>query len=49
MDEQQPERVGGPGSAEARAEWTAPEVDRLLAGGAEAAAGSDIEGLDGLS
>lgn len=49
MDKQQPERTGGAASAEPRAEWTAPEVDRLVAGGAEAAGGADIEGLDGLS
>lgn len=49
MDQQQPERAGAAASAEPRAEWTAPEVDRLVAGGAEAAAGADVEGLDGLS
>lgn len=49
MDQQRPERAGGAASAETKAEWTAPLVDKLIAGGAEASAGSDIEGLDGLS
>lgn len=49
MDNQHPDRTGGAASAEPRAEWTAPEVDRLIAGGAEASDGTDIEGLDGLS
>lgn len=49
MDQQQPEAAGGTASADTRAEWTAPQVDRLIAGGAEASDGADIEGLDGLS
>ena len=49
MDEQQAEGSVGSASAESRAEWTAPEVDKLIAGGAEGSVGSDIEGLDGLS
>jgi len=49
MEKQQPERAGGAASADTRAEWTPPEVDKLVAGAAEAAAGSDVEGLDGLS
>jgi len=49
MEKQQPERAGGGASAETRAEWTAPEVDKLVAGAAEASAGADVEGLDGLS
>ena len=49
MEKQQPEHTGVAESAETRAEWTAPEVDRLIAGAAEASAGSDVEGLDGLS
>ena len=49
MDQQQPEWPGGSASAESRPEWTAPQVDKLIAGAAEASAGSDVEGLDGLS
>lgn len=49
MEEQQPERAGGAASAESKAEWKTPQVDKLIAGGAEASAGADIEGLDGLS
>ena len=49
MHEQQPERADAAASTGPRAEWTTPEVDRLIAGGAEASAGADIEGLDGLS
>ena len=48
MDEQQREGPAGV-SAEVKAEWTAPLVDRLIAGGAEGNAGNDVEGLDGLS
>lgn len=49
MDQQQPEQAGSAISAESRAEWSAPQVDKLVAGGAEASSGNDIEGLDGLS
>ena len=49
MDQQQGERSGGSESGEPRAEWAAPQVDKLIAGGAEGSAGADIEGLDGLS
>ncbi|HEX8449756.1 MAG TPA: hypothetical protein VF652_09225 [Allosphingosinicella sp.] len=49
MGEDQPERRGGSASAQSRTEWTAPQVDRLIAGGAEGSAGADVEGLDGLS
>ncbi|HYG47207.1 MAG TPA: hypothetical protein VD846_04610 [Allosphingosinicella sp.] len=49
MDLQQPERTCAAASAEPKAEWTAPQVDKLVAGGAEASAGADVEGLDGLS
>jgi hypothetical protein len=49
MDQQQPGEAGGSESGESRTEWAAPQVDRLIAGGAEASAGADIEGLDGLS
>lgn len=49
MDQQNREGAGSAASAQVKAEWTAPEVDKLLAGGAEASAGADIEGLDGLS
>lgn len=49
MNGKQAERAGGVESAESKAEWTAPQVDRLIAGGAEGNAGNDVEGLDGLS
>ncbi len=49
MDRQQPRLAESSVSVEVKAEWTAPQVDRLVAGGAEANAGNDVEGLDGLS
>jgi hypothetical protein len=49
MDQHSTKRTGAAASAEPKAEWTAPQVDRLVAGGAEANAGADVEGLDGLS
>ena len=49
MDQEHPEETGGVTPAAAKAEWTAPHVDELVAGGAEASAGADVEGLDGLS
>ncbi|HEX8125638.1 MAG TPA: hypothetical protein VF548_08660 [Allosphingosinicella sp.] len=49
MDKEQPGGAGGSTSGEPRPEWTAPQVDKLIAGGAEASSGADIEGLDGLS
>jgi hypothetical protein len=49
MDKQQPGRVGGVASPQPRAYWTMPIVDRLVAGAAEANAGNDVEGQDGLS
>ena len=45
MDHQRPEQTGGVTSAEPREEWIRPEVDRLVAGGAEAA---DINSTDGV-
>ncbi len=49
MDHRNSERAGGAELAEPKVEWTAPQVDKLVAGGAGAAAGADVEGLDGLS
>jgi hypothetical protein len=49
MDQQNPDRAVGAASATARAEWTAPEVDRLIAGGAEGSDGADTDGADLLS
>jgi hypothetical protein len=49
MDKQQPYPAQDAGWAGTKARWTAPQVDRLVAGGAEANAGADVEGLDGLS
>ena len=45
MSERQNERMVEPVSAERKAEWTRPEVDRLLAGGAEATDGADTDGV----
>lgn len=47
--DQQSQGAGGTAAADTRAEWKAPQVDKLVAGGAEGNAGADIEGLDGLS
>lgn len=49
MEKRHPEGTDGAESAGIRAEWTAPEVDKLIAGGAEGSEGADVEGLDGLS
>ena len=49
MDQEHPEKTGEITPAAAKAEWMAPQVDELVAGRAEASAGSDVEGLDGLS
>ena len=49
MDEQhheQHQRKAGPDIAERRAEWTRPEVERLIAGGAEGAADISTDGVD---
>lgn len=44
MDQQHPEQIDGATSAEPR-EWIRPEVDRLIAGGAEATDGADTDGV----
>jgi hypothetical protein len=49
MDQKQPERSVGAEPLEPRAQWKAPQVDKFIAGGAEGSAGSNVEGLDGLS
>ena len=49
VDQERPEPIVEAVPARRKAEWSAPEVDRLIAGGAEASAGADVEGLDGLS
>lgn len=49
MDQKRPEHIDETAPARLKPEWTRPEVDRLVAGAAEASAGSDVEGLDGLS
>jgi hypothetical protein len=43
VEERQREAIDGP-EAECKTEWTRPEVDRLLAGGAEATDGADTDG-----
>lgn len=49
MGQEQSDRSGDIGSAAPKTEWTVPQVDMLIAGGAEGSAGADVEGLDGLS
>ena len=49
MDQQHPEQIDGAVSAAPRSEWTRPEVDRLVAGGAEAAGDTSTDGIDTLS
>jgi hypothetical protein len=46
VHEQQQDRIVAPAPMERKAEWTRPEVDRLLAGGAEASDGADIDAAD---
>jgi predicted lactoylglutathione lyase len=49
VDEQQPEQSVEALSAQSRAEWIRPQVDRLVAGGAEAGGVSATDGIDILS
>jgi hypothetical protein len=49
VNELQRRASGAAASAERKSEWTRPEVDRLLAGGAEATDGADTDGADLLS
>ena len=44
MDEQEPQKIDGPESAEPKEEWVRPQVDQLRAGGAEATDGADTDG-----
>ncbi|HYE27069.1 MAG TPA: hypothetical protein VEA61_02390 [Allosphingosinicella sp.] len=46
VDQQQPEQIDGVTSAEPRADWTRPQVDRLIAGGAEGSADISTDGID---
>ena len=48
MDQRQPEQTAEAVS-EPRAEWIRPQVDRLLAGGAEAGGDTSTDGIDILS
>jgi hypothetical protein len=45
VSERQYEQTDRPDSVKRKAEWTRPEVDRLLAGGAEATDGADTDGV----
>ena len=45
MDQKQ-ERNSGPEPAQPKASWTPPEVDRLVAGGAEGSADISTDGVD---
>jgi hypothetical protein len=50
VDQQQPpEQTVEAVSAESRMEWIRPQVDRLVAGGAEAGGVSATDGIDILS
>lgn len=46
MSQQQPKPIDGITTPEPRAEWIRPEVDRLLAGGAESAGGPSFDAAD---
>lgn len=46
MHQQQPEQIDGATSAEPRADWIRPEVNRLIAGGAEAGGSTATDGID---
>lgn len=45
MDGQE-KRESAPATAEDKTEWTRPEVDRLIAGGAEGSADISTDGID---
>lgn len=45
MDQRKPEQSDGAVPAPAKSDWSRPEVDRLVAGGAEATDGSDTDGV----
>ncbi|HEX8238757.1 MAG TPA: hypothetical protein VF574_03350 [Allosphingosinicella sp.] len=49
MDHRQTERIGRAASAQSRAAWIRPQVDRFNAGGAEAGPSGDVDGADTLS
>lgn len=46
MRERDQEQLDDSGSAESRTEWTRPEPDRFVAGGAEGAADISTDGID---
>ena len=48
MDQKQPEPIVE-ALSESRAEWTRPQVDRFIAGGAEAGGSTSTDGIDILS
>lgn len=45
MSERRYEAMDEPDSVRRKPEWTRPEVDRLIAGGAEASDGADSDGI----
>lgn len=45
MDQRHPEQIDDATSARPKEEWSRPEVDRLIAGGAEATDGADTDGV----
>lgn len=46
MDHEQPERTVETASAESRAEWSRPQVERFIAGSAEAGGDTSTDGID---
>jgi hypothetical protein len=46
VDERHQDEIDGTTSAARKGEWVRPEVDRLLAGGAENASGTDVDAAD---
>ena len=49
MFEHHNKQAEGAAPAGPKTQWVRPEVDEMLAGGAEGNAGNDVEGLDGVS
>lgn len=49
MDHQHTEKIDGATAMESRAAWMKPQVDRFIAGGAEAGGSTSTDGIDILS
>jgi hypothetical protein len=46
VEQQQAQPIEGSESAESKAEWVSPMVDRFIAGGAEAGGDTTTDGID---